>query len=125
MLKLEWPLILPDDASVKNLSEASFDITEYVVDIAKKDELAEGLSPLDGGVTVHFACHARAQNMGAKAAEMMRLVPEAEVDVIKRCSGRGGSWGVKKNNFETAEAGTHNPFNATCVLTARFFALSR
>ena len=24
--------------------------------------------------------HARAQNMGAKAAEMMRLVPEAEVD---------------------------------------------
>tara|TARA_Y100001934_G_scaffold263651_1_gene339600 strand:- start:1245 stop:2552 length:1308 start_codon:yes stop_codon:yes gene_type:complete len=102
MMKFEWPLILPEDESVKTLSEASFDITEYIVDIAKKDGLAEGLSPLDGGIAVHFACHARAQNMGAKAAEMMRLVPEAEVDVIERCSGHGGSWGVKKDNFETA-----------------------
>ena len=102
MMKFEWPLILPEDESVKNLSKASFDITEYIVDIAKKDGLADGLSPLDGGVAVHFACHARAQNMGAKAAEMMRLVPEAEVDVIERCSGHGGSWGVKKDNFETA-----------------------
>ena len=33
---------------------------------------------------------------------MMRLVPEAEVEVIERCSGHGGSWGVKKDNFETA-----------------------
>ena len=102
MLKLEWPLILPDDESVKNLSEASFDITDYIVDIAKKDGLAEGLSPLDGGVAIHFACHALAQNMGAKAAEMMRLVPEAEVDVIERCSSHGSSWSVKKNNFYTA-----------------------
>jgi len=102
MMKFEWPLILPEDESVKTLSEASFDITEYIVDIAKKDGLAEGLSPLDGGIAVHSACHARAQNMGAKAAEMMRLVPEAEVDVIERCSGHGGSWGVKKDNFETA-----------------------
>ena len=27
---------------------------------------------------VHLACHARAQNMGAKAAEMLRLIPDAE-----------------------------------------------
>ena len=102
MLKFEWPLILPDDPAIQKLAEASFDITEYVVDIAKKEGLAEGLSPLDGGVAVHFACHARAQNMGAKAADMMRLIPEADVAVIERCSGHGGSWGIKKENFETA-----------------------
>src|SRR5690606_16989093 len=34
MLKFEWPLILPGDASVKKLSQATFDIAEYVVDIA-------------------------------------------------------------------------------------------
>ena len=102
MLKFEWPLILPDDAAIQKLAEASFDITEYVVDIAKKEGLAEGLSPLDGGVAVHFACHARAQNMGAKAADMMRLIPEADVAVIERCSGHGGSCGIKKENFETA-----------------------
>ena len=102
MMKFEWPLILPEDESVKTLSNATFDITEYIVDIAKKEGLAEGLSPLDGGVAVHFACHARAQNMGAKAAEMMRLIPDADVSIIERCSGHGGSWGIKKENFETA-----------------------
>jgi glycerol-3-phosphate dehydrogenase subunit C len=102
MMKFEWPLILPENESVKTLSDATFDITEYIVDISKKEGLAEGLSPLDGGVAVHFACHARAQNMGAKAAEMMRLIPDADVSIIERCSGHGGSWGIKKENFETA-----------------------
>ena len=53
--------------TVKRSSESTFDITEYVVDIAKHEGLAPGLKPLDGGVTLHIACHARAQNMGQKA----------------------------------------------------------
>ena len=60
------------------------------------------MAPLDGGVTLHIACHARAQNIGQKAAEMLRLLPETEITVIERCSGHGGSWGVMKGNFETA-----------------------
>ncbi len=100
MLKFEWPLILPQNDNVKRLSEATSDITEYVVDIAKNEGLADGLQPLDGGVALHMACHARAQNIGAKAAEMLRFVPQAEVTVVDRCSGHGGSWGIMKDNFE-------------------------
>jgi glycerol-3-phosphate dehydrogenase subunit C len=102
MLKFEWPLILPQDAAIKRLARATFDVSEYIVDIARKEGLAPGLGPLPGGVTLHLACHARAQNMGQKAAEMLRLVPEAEIAVIERCSGHGGSWGVLKENFATA-----------------------
>ena len=40
--------------------------------------------------------------MGQKAAEMLRLIPGADLAVIERCSGHGGSWGVMKGNFETA-----------------------
>ena len=40
--------------------------------------------------------------MGPKAAEMMRLIPEADVAVMERCSGHGGSWGVMRENFPTA-----------------------
>jgi glycerol-3-phosphate dehydrogenase subunit C len=102
MLKFEWPLILPQDTAVKRLSESTFDVTEYIVDIAKREGLAPGLQPLDGGVALHIACHARAQNMGQKAAEMMRLIPAADLTVIERCSGHGGSWGIMQGNFETA-----------------------
>ncbi|GAB5471587.1 MAG: ferredoxin [Rhodospirillales bacterium] len=100
MLKFEWPLLLPDDESVAKLSRSTSDITEYVVAIAKEEGLAEGLKPLDGGVALHIACHARAQNMGNKANEMMKLVPETPVKQILRCSGHGGSWGIMKENFE-------------------------
>jgi glycerol-3-phosphate dehydrogenase subunit C len=102
MFKFEWPLILPKDESVKRLAQATFDVSEYVVDIGKKEGLAPGLQALPGGVTLHLACHARAQNMGAKAAEMLRLLPDSEIAVIERCSGHGGSWGALKENFETA-----------------------
>jgi len=102
MLKFEWPLLLPDDAAIEKLANATFDISEYVVRLAKDKGLAPGLSPFEGGVTLHIACHARAQNMGQKSAEMLRLVPDAQVRVIERCSGHGGSWGVMKDNFETA-----------------------
>ncbi|RVU36088.1 glycerol-3-phosphate dehydrogenase [Hwanghaeella grinnelliae] len=100
MLKFEWPLISPDDEDVKLLSGSTFDISEYIVDISKKEGLAEGLKPLDGDVSVHIACHARAQNMGQKAAELMKLVPDTKLHVVERCSGHGGSWGIKKEFFE-------------------------
>ena len=102
MLKFEWPLILPEDDTIKKLSNATFDISEYIVDIAKREGLRRGLKKIDRGVTIHLACHSRAQNMGPKAAEMLRLIPDTEVKVVERCSGHGGSWGIMKENFETA-----------------------
>jgi len=103
MMKFEWPLIVPDDPNVAALARATYDITEYVVDIADKEGIAPGLSAVPGGVALHMACHARAQNMGNMGAEMLRLIPETDVSVIERCSGHGGSWGVKKGNFEVAQ----------------------
>jgi glycerol-3-phosphate dehydrogenase subunit C len=102
MIKFEWPLLAPASDNVRRLAEATWDASEYVVDIARKEGLAPGLAPLPGGVTVHLACHARAQNVGPKAAEMLRLIPDTEVTVIERCSGHGGSWGMMKANFATA-----------------------
>jgi len=100
MLKFEWPLIAPDDANVAKLAHETFDISEYVVDIAKKEGLAPGLTPIEGGVSIHLACHARAQNMGAMGAEMLRQIPDTRVAVVERCSGHGGSLGVKREFFE-------------------------
>ncbi len=102
MMKFEWPLIVPDDENVKALARATFDIDEYIVDIADKEGMAPGLTKVEGGVALHVACHARAQNMGNMGAEMLRLIPETDVSVIERCSGHGGSWGIKKENFPVA-----------------------
>ena len=51
---------------------------------------------------LHLACHARAQNMGPMGADMLRLIPNTDVSVIERCSGHGGTWGIKKDHFPVA-----------------------
>jgi len=102
MMKFEWPLMLPESAAVKRLSAAAKDICEYVVDLNRAFGLAPGLQPIAGGVTVHHACHARAQNMGAKSAEMLRLIPDTKIELVERCSGHGGTFGVMKATHPTA-----------------------
>jgi glycerol-3-phosphate dehydrogenase subunit C len=101
MLKFEWPLIEPENEDVKLLSHHTFDVSEYVVNIAKEVGLAP-IEETEQTVAVHFACHARAQNMGPKAMEMLRLIPGTRPQLTERCSGHGGKWGIFKDNFETA-----------------------
>ena len=103
MLKMEWPLLLPDNPHVQNLSKVVMDISEYIVHLHKKIGISEGLQSLENkSVTLHLACHSRAQNIGAKAAEMLRLIPDLTVQIIERCSGHGGTWGMMVDHFQTA-----------------------
>lgn len=102
MLKQEWPLLLPQDSSLKKLAQHTQDLSEYLVHLSKRKGLSAGMRPLEGGVSLHMACHARAQNIGRKAEELLRLIPETPITVIERCSGHGGTWGIFKENFETA-----------------------
>jgi len=102
MLKFEWPLLLPNNENIKKLSDNVIDIDEYVVEIANNEGLVEGLQEIDGGVTVHQACHARAQNMGIKARDMIKLIPNVKLDVVERCAGHGGTFGVMKETHDLA-----------------------
>lgn len=102
MLKHEWPLISPHDENVQSLSQATKDISEYIVSLSKNFGLADGLKALGEDITLHLACHSRAQNIGNKGAEMLRLIPDTKVEVIERCSGHGGTWGMMVDHFETA-----------------------
>ena len=102
MLKFEWPLLLPENENIKKLSQNVSDIDEYIVNISEKEGLAEGLKEIDGGVTVHHACHARAQNMGIKARDMLKLIPNIKIDVVERCAGHGGTFGIMKETHNIA-----------------------
>jgi len=103
MLKFEWPLLLPNDEEIKKLSKHTKDIDEYVVDIHQKEGIASGIQEIDGGVTVHHACHARAQNMGNKARDMLKLIPNIKIDLVERCAGHGGTFGVMKKTHYIAK----------------------
>lgn len=105
MLKQEWPLLVNDPTYlplVQRLATHTYDVCQYIMNLNKEFGLAEGLESLGENITIHLSCHSRAQNMGQKAVEMLKLIPETKVSFIERCSGHGGSWGIMEDNFETA-----------------------
>ena len=50
-------------------------------------------------MTYHAPCHLRAQNIGYRSRDLLKLTG-AEVTVVAECSGIDGSWGYREENYE-------------------------
>ncbi|MBB3260198.1 Fe-S oxidoreductase [Paraburkholderia bannensis] len=96
MYKHELPLMFPDDADTRAVSEAFWDPFEYFVARNRDGLLKTDFDTPLGNVSYHVPCHARVQNIGRKTSDLLSLVPETKVNVIERCSGHAGTFGVKK-----------------------------
>ncbi len=100
MLRQEWPLLLPESPAAARVGGKTLEASELVLQLVRDGSLALPAAPMPGVVTLHHACHARAQNIGFKSRELLALVPQLQVSVIERCSGHGGTWGME--HYETA-----------------------
>ncbi|WP_213300927.1 heterodisulfide reductase-related iron-sulfur binding cluster [Paraburkholderia sacchari] len=96
MYKHELPLMFPDDADTRAVSEAFWDPFEYFVARNRDGLLKTDFRTPLGNVSYHVPCHARVQNIGRKTSDLLSLVPETRVNVVERCSGHAGTFGVKK-----------------------------
>ncbi|WP_018947991.1 heterodisulfide reductase-related iron-sulfur binding cluster [Thioalkalivibrio sp. ALMg11] len=102
MFKQELPLMFPEDADVAAVRDRIFDPFEYLMERHKDGKLNTDFPEKLGKIAYHAACHLRVQNMGLKTRDLLKLVPETEIDVIERCSGHDGTYGVKSEFYETA-----------------------
>ncbi len=80
------------------------DAAEYLVEARKAegfefDDEFPGEVPVS--ITYHAPCHLRAQNVGLKSRDLMKLTG-AKVKVVAECSGIDGTWGLKERNFDMA-----------------------
>jgi len=96
MFKQELPLMYPEDAAVKQVAAHVFDPFEYLLLRHAAGLLRTDFKGELGTVSYHVACHLRVQNLGLKTRDVLKLIPGTTVDVIERCSGHNGTYGVKK-----------------------------
>src|SRR5207245_9876250 len=75
MFKSELPLLFPDDAEVKALSEAMFDPFEYLVLRKRDGQLKTDFKKPLGKVSYHIPCHSRVPNMGQKTRATLQFMP--------------------------------------------------
>ncbi len=95
MFKQELPLMFPDDAGVKRVAEQIFDPFEYLMYRHTAGLLKTDFKNRLGKITYHIPCHLRVQNIGMKTRDVLKLVPETTFEIIERCSGHNGTYGVK------------------------------
>jgi Fe-S oxidoreductase len=98
MFKQELPLMFPDCADTAAVQEAMFDPFEYLVGRHKDGLLKTDFKQALGKVSYHIPCHGRVQNIGRKTEEMFKLIGskvEVRLNVVERCSGHAGTYGVK------------------------------
>jgi glycerol-3-phosphate dehydrogenase subunit C len=84
------------------VAEHTYDAAEYLVKLHKTD--GAQLDTDFGGdvpekITYHVPCHLRAQNVGFKSRDLMRLTG-AKVTLVQQCSGIDGMWGLRAENAE-------------------------
>ena len=96
MFKQELPLLFPNDADVKLVSDAMWDPFEYLVARNKDGLLKTDFRTPLGTVSYHVPCHGRVQNIGKKTEELLKLVPQTTINTVERCSGHSGLWGTRK-----------------------------
>lgn len=98
MLKREYPHLLPTE-DAKLVASRTFDVCEYLMKLKKQGRLDVNFPNRPGKIAYQIPCHLRDQNIGFKSRDLMELTG-APVEVIERCSGHDGTWGVKVEFFE-------------------------
>ena len=99
MLKREYPW-LDGGEDAKLVAAHTQDLFEYLAGLHADGRLDTKFVKAVGAVTYHVPCHLRAQNIGLKSADVLRLIPGASVNVVEKCSAVDGTWGFKKEYYE-------------------------
>ncbi len=99
MLKQEYPW-LDGSEDAKLVATHTRDLFEYLAMRDAAGALDTRFTRPVGNITYHVPCHLRAQNIGTKSADVLRIIPNTTVDVVERCSAVDGTWGFKKEYYE-------------------------
>ncbi len=78
----------------------TFDAAEYLMKIHKGEGTSldtEFNGQVPATITYHTPCHLRAQNIGLKSRDLMKLTG-AKISLVQQCSGIDGMWGLRAEN---------------------------
>lgn len=112
LLKQDYPtLVESDDARL--VSQMTRDLTEYLADAMRHGKLKSEFPASPGAVTYHLSCHTKAQGLKRAAKDLLQAIDGCDVEVVDRCAGIDGTWGLKAKFYDEAQ-------RVSAKLTERF-----
>jgi glycerol-3-phosphate dehydrogenase subunit C len=106
MLKREAIEILGiDDEDLRIVSEHTYDICEFLADLAADGRLRTDFLPVPLKISYHAPCQQQGHNIGKPALDLFDLVPGLTVVELGRaCCGIAGTYGLKREKYDIAMA---------------------
>ncbi|MGE3327974.1 MAG: heterodisulfide reductase-related iron-sulfur binding cluster [Acidimicrobiia bacterium] len=87
------------------VAENTYDAAEYLMELHKGADTSLDLEfpgDVPESVTYHTPCHLRAQNIGLKSRDLMKLTG-TKITLVQQCSGIDGMWGLREENYELSK----------------------
>src|SRR2546423_14164667 len=102
MLKREAHEILDvEDDDVTVVSEAMYDLCEFLLLLHERGELRTDFEPLDLTVPYHAPCQQQGHGIGKPALDLFALIPGLRaIELDADCCGIAGTYGLKKEKYE-------------------------
>jgi glycerol-3-phosphate dehydrogenase subunit C len=98
LLKTEYPRLLKTPEA-KAVADAVVDVGDFFLQMLRKKQLKRDFKGKVGKVAYHVPCHNKVQNIGYRGRELLKATG-AELEMVDRCCGMDGTWGMKKEFFK-------------------------
>ena len=104
MLKREYQELFDLDES-EAVAARVYDACEFLLELHDQGRLNTEFVRQNGKFIYHAPCHLRAQGMGRPALELLKMLPDIEVDDADAgCCGISGSYGFKDDKYDISMA---------------------
>lgn len=99
LLKQDYPTLVPGEDAAR-VASVTQDLTQYLSVLMKQGKLSREFRQNPGPVTYHLSCHTKAQGLKRAAKDLLEAIDGVEVEVVDRCAGIDGTWGLKKEYYD-------------------------
>ncbi|MGC1678386.1 MAG: heterodisulfide reductase-related iron-sulfur binding cluster [Candidatus Binataceae bacterium] len=99
MMRQEYPKIIAS-AVAKEFAAAVVDPHEVLWQLKQADRFNRGFLSTPGTIAYHVPCHLKAQGIGLRSRDLMRIIPGSSIATVDACTAHDGTWAMKKEFFE-------------------------
>jgi glycerol-3-phosphate dehydrogenase subunit C len=110
-LRKEYPELV-GTVEAREVAAATRDVCEFLFELKQQGQFCRDFRSSPGKVAYHLPCHLRAQNIGYRSRDLMRLIPGATITLVEQCSGHDGTWAMKKEFFPLSMLNGKKAFDA-------------
>jgi glycerol-3-phosphate dehydrogenase subunit C len=121
MMRQEYPKILAS-AEAREFAAAVVDPHELLWQLKQADRFNRSFLSTPGTIAYHVPCHLKAQGIGFRSRDLMRIIPGASIATVDACTAHDGTWAMKKEFFELSMQAGEKAFAGMRDADARVMA---